>query len=289
LIFDLLDLIDETTKENPMSRRSDKHHVRPLGMVVRESRLERHMEKALFRNHVKLLSDLIQARKTHSAPIPEMTPRLFSSRLSNHSITIGEKFKFVNDARHARYFNAVSQTVLNATDRRLENYPLRTVPPSCHRQMEVNNRMKSAHCDVFGPKFCSDCTRIKKRVKSAQDQRLFFPNISTQSKSLVAPEKLERILLQHERGYFSSPLGDSAIYDLSSICKGSDGGGPHVFPENEILDRVRSAKKLQLQEVGKVDNEVAPVAPPSSRRNSISQLSQFPQNNDMRITVSFAV
>ncbi|XP_048771605.2 uncharacterized protein LOC125677539 isoform X2 [Ostrea edulis] len=273
-----------------MKRRTDRHLVRPLGLVVRESRMERHIEKALFRNQVKLLSDLIQARKTQSAPLPEMTPRLFSSRLSHHSITIEEKFKYVNNAHHARYFNPVSQTVLNAADRRLENYPLRTVPSSCHRHAEVSNRMKSAHCDVFGPKFCSDCSRIKKRVKSAQDQKLFFPNISIQSKALVAPEKTERILLQHEGNYFSSPSGDSTVYDLSSICKGPDGGGPHVFPENEILDRVRSAKRLQVQqEIERADKEVAPVAPPSSRRNSISQLSQFPQNSDMRITVSFVV
>ncbi|XP_062596051.1 uncharacterized protein LOC134257449 [Saccostrea cucullata] len=283
------ELTDSSPYDEEMQRRANKLNVRPLGQVARESRLERQMEKALFRNQVKFLSDLIQARKTLGIPYHESYPRI-SSRLSNHSITIEEKYKYVNNAFHARYFNTVSQSVLNASDRRLENYPHRVVPPSCHRQMETGNRMKSAYCDVFGPKLCSDCTRSRKRVKSAQDQRYYFPNIAVHSKALVAPERLEKILLYHERDYFSSPSGDTTIYDLSSICKGPDGGGPHVFPENEILERVRSGKKLEAQKMIEMgEKEIAPIAPPSSRRNSLTQMPQFLQNNEMRVTVSFAV
>lgn len=282
----------ETPPFDPdMQRRSDRLAVRPLGLVARESRLERHMEKALFRNQVKLLSDLIQARKTQGVSFHDLSPRLVSSRLSQHSVTIAEKYKYVNNAFHARYFNTVSQSVLNMAERRLEGYNPRVVPPACHRQAEARNRMKSAQCDVFGPKFCSDCTRIKKRVKSAQDQRMYFPNISIQSKAIVAPERVERILRSRERDYFVSPHGgDTTVYDLSSICKGPDGSGPHVFPESEILNRVRSAKKLEAQREAEIaEKDTAPIAPPSSRRNSVTQLPPFPQNNDMRVTVSFAV
>ena len=275
-----------------MRGHTDRRTVRPLGWVARESRMEQHMEKAMFRHQVKLLSDLIQAKKNQRGiPFHDISPRLMSSRLSQHSVTISDKYRNVNNAFHARYYNTVPQSVLNAAERRMEGYPHRVVPPACHRHAEVNNRMKSAHCVVFGPNFCSDCTRIKKRVKSAQDQRVYFPNISTHSKAIVAPEKVERILLWHERDYFQSPSYGSAVYDLSSVCKGIDGSGPHVFPESEILERVRSAKKLEAQrEAELAEKEAAvPIAPPSSRRNSLSQITHFPQNNDMRVTVSFAV
>lgn len=60
-------------------------------------------------------------------------------------------------------------------------------------------------------------------------------------------ERVEWILWSWERDYFVSLCGgDMIVYDLSSICKGFDGSGLYVFLESEILNRVRSVKKLEV-------------------------------------------
>ncbi|KAK3098218.1 hypothetical protein FSP39_017316 [Pinctada imbricata] len=271
--------------------------VRPLGHIHRDSRLEIQMEKALFRTNIKLLSDIISVKRS--------TPRSMASTLPmtsygmptfRHILSFGDKDRLVNNAEHAKYHNYFSNRVGSEDVRRKGSGIYGGNNSVCSRRYEGTSdvkKMKSAQCDVLGPDFCTDCSRLQRRIKSAQHSKQNFPNIDVHSNSLIAPRKLESLLLSEDNSAMSKRNNalSTVYYDLANIYSGMSKS--QVYTETEVYDRVRSAKRQEMNKELEVYTEREPtvesemVAPPCSRENS--DLQELPMPNNMRVTVSFSV
>ncbi|CAG2248140.1 uncharacterized protein [Mytilus edulis] len=276
-------------KQKYTNMMSKRFHTRPLGHIVPESRVELQVEKALFKTNMRLLSDMItterypkslyspyyQQEQTHN-----LQKRLFQTR--------SERLRKVNDAEYqAKYTTTIQDRVVSADQTRLDTLRLlQYQTPICDRHYR-HDRMtnNNAHCDVLGPYYCTDCIQLKKRKTSAKTHQNNFPNIEVHPRSLVAPDKIDRVLMSREKlllnGYMSPVMKPEiqATYDENVYLP--------VYTENEIHERLRNS----LRDKSSCSSPRSPRSPLTTYRSSVPKVLSASSSTlplEMKVSVTFA-
>ena len=223
--------------------------MRPLGYVNANSRLEIQVEKSMFRSNLKLLSDMIMMQRTAKQTASLYPVTSYGVPQVRQVMSFRDKDRFVNNAEHVKYYNFVSHRVGGEDTPRKGSGRFGGKSVSmCSRRYDMSEnrgRMKSAHCDVLGPDFCTDCTQLNKRVKSAKHNKRHFPGIDVHSNSLVAPRRLESLLLSDQNTLVNERNNSlsTVYYDLANIYSGTT--KPVAYSEHEIYERVPKRKETR--------------------------------------------
>ncbi|VDI48475.1 Hypothetical predicted protein [Mytilus galloprovincialis] len=276
-------------KQKYTNMMSKRFHTRPLGHIVPESRVELQVEKALFKTNMRLLSDMITAgRYPQSLYSPyyqqeqthNLQKRLFQTR--------SERLRKVNDAEYqAKYTTTIQDRVVSADQTRLDTLRLlqyqTTICDRHYRHDRMTNN--NAHCDVLGPYYFTYCIQLKKRKTSAQTHQNNFPNIEVHPRSLVAPDKIDRVLMSREKlllnGYMSPVMKPEiqATYDENVYLP--------VYTENEIHERLRNS----LRDKSSCSSPRSPRSPLTTYRSSVPKELSASSSTlplEMKVSVTFA-
>ena len=251
---------------------------RPLGYCSPESRLELHAEKALFRHNAQVLRDLCdshaQQRKQRQhlniygdAAISHMLRRPNQNQYASQShghferarqepnispdvrwlLTRSARIQRVNNAGYATFHNRIKDRVVSA-DGRKKQISLQRQRSMCGRgdaddRDTPQSRQQRLQCDVLGPNFCTDCTEISEKTKLLRNQMKSFPRIEVHTRSLVAPEKVEKIymsnpkeLFHQEKRYACGCMFDARLEITTPI----------VYTPHEVFERLRKKKQLEM-------------------------------------------
>lgn len=268
---------------------SKRRSTRPLGHVVQESRLELQVEKALFKTNMRLLSDLIATgRRPHSYHEPAYydqrranQPRLFMTR--------SERLRKVNDADYqAKFTTQTPERVVSADRTRLDVSRLLQYQTSiCDRHYRRDSaKIKHAQCDVLGPYYCTDCIKLKKRNTNYKTHQRNFPNIEVHPRSLVAPDKVDRVLMSRESILLNN-IGNnhSNNTEFSHTPSGyNESVYLPVLTENDVVERIRRDKSTNT-------TPRTPRSPINSYRN-LREISGAgynpPPSPEMKVSVTFS-
>ncbi|XP_021360733.1 uncharacterized protein LOC110455113 isoform X2 [Mizuhopecten yessoensis] len=209
---------------------------RPLGLVLLDSRLETQVEKAVFQTNLRLLTQMVGSQKNQVFARPN-TPVHEHESPSLQS----KEYQIINNATTSCYHNKIRDRVVSAGgERRAGSGSRFGSVPLCSRQSNTGDDLHKcqhkSHCDVLGSYFCTDCTQIRKRSKSAQQQTKNFPNIEVHPRSLVAPEKLDKLLIKIPQ------MHEVKVSDKKRPSVGN--GNRFVFTGNDIYSRLRETHKL---------------------------------------------
>ncbi|CAG2242902.1 unnamed protein product [Mytilus edulis] len=262
-------------KQKYTNMMSKRFHTRPLGHIVPESRVELQVEKALFKTNMRLLSDMItterypkslyspyyQQEQTHN-----LQKRLFQTR--------SERLRKVNDAEYqAKYTTTIQDRVVSADQTRLDTLRLlQYQTPICDRHYR-HDRMTNNNA------------HFKKRKTSAKTHQNNFPNIEVHPRSLVAPDKIDRVLMSREKlllnGYMSPVMKPEiqATYDENVYLP--------VYTENEIHERLRNS----LRDKSSCSSPRSPRSPLTTYRSSVPKVLSASSSTlplEMKVSVTFA-
>lgn len=256
---------------------------RPLGHFVPESRVELHAEKAMFRHHTQLLRDMCDQRaqqrhqrqtmniygdraenpvissilrkssQSHFASYPRCTPEKGrdESKISpdvRWLLTRSARIQRVNNAGFSTFRNRIKDRVVSA-DGGKKQLSLQRQRSMCSRNdlddvtETPRSRQQRLQCDVLGPKFCTDCTEIDQKTKVLRKHVNSFPRIEVHTRSLVAPEKVERIYLTnpktmfHQDKRYACGCTFDARFEITT---------PIVYTPHEVFERIRKKKQCEL-------------------------------------------
>ncbi|KAH3738595.1 uncharacterized protein LOC127851452 [Dreissena polymorpha] len=256
----------------PSSKRT---YTRKLGSYVPESRVELHAEKALFRNQTQLLRDLCDRQTKFSRRHPFQFPSEGSfnpiiqsilkrsgalQQMRQHEeshvtvdaknnispevrwlLTRSARMQRVNNAGYSTFQNKIKDKVVSADGRKRE-FSLQRQRSMCLRTERSDTPLSQRlQCDVLGPKFCTDCTEIDQKKAVLRKQQARFPRIEVHTRSLVAPEKVEKIFLSHPNEMFHQQkrYACGCTYDPKLEIT-----TPLVYTPHEVFQRIRRRKQL---------------------------------------------
>lgn len=266
---------------------SKRNRTRPLGHVVQESRVELQVEKALFKTNMRLLSDMIAiGRRPQSLQEPAYydlrranQPRLFMTR--------SERLRKVNDAEYqAKFTTQTPERVVSADRTRLDVSRLLQYQTSiCDRHYRGHDiKNKHAQCDVLGPYYCTDCIQVKKRNTSFKTHQRNFPNIEVHPRSLIAPDKVDRVLMSREKILLDG-IGKNQRNNLDFDIPTSYNESVYlpVLTENDVVERIRRDKSTTT-------TPRTPRSPLGSYRSlrDVTAASNPPPSPEMKVSVTFS-
>ncbi|KAK7108485.1 uncharacterized protein [Littorina saxatilis] len=113
--------------------------------------------------------------------------------------------------------------------------------------------MKTMQCEVLGPYTCSDCTKIRLHERQHQEQMALYPGVTTDPRTLIAPERLRRITASLP----SSLLAQRYTLDCGcAIRMHPDFLFPVIVTDNEIISRIRALKSTPSKTEGRAGSGV---------------------------------
>ena len=232
---------------------------RPLGYYIPESKLELQVQKALFRTNAEIIRDMCEKkirqkqREMHREPSIPTLPYTNISPEVRWLLTRSARMQRVNNAGFSKFCNPVADRVVSANGRR------RSKVISLERERSMCSRVSSARepdikkcqCDVLGPQFCTDCTKLNKKNKLNNEQNKNFPRIEVHTRSLVAPDRVEKLYLSNPKELFyqRKTYKCGCSYDPALEIT-----TPLVYTPHEVFQRLRRKKYLE-QNAGKVQQE----------------------------------
>ena len=223
---------------------------RPLGFFNPESKLELQVQKALFRTNAEIIRDMCEKnirqkqRELHREPPIPPIPYTNISPEVRWLLTRSARMQRVNNAGFSKFRNPVDNRVGSANGRR------RSKIISLERERSMCSRVSSARepdvkkcqCDVLGPQFCTDCTKVSKKDKLIKEQDKNFPRIEVHTRSLVAPDKVEKLYLSNPKELFyqQKKYKCGCTYDAALEIT-----TPLVYTPHEVFQRLRHKKYLE--------------------------------------------
>jgi len=271
-----------------------------LGNYVPESRVELHAEKALFRKQTELLRDLCDKQARHRKrqqfqfPDDPIVRTLFrSTPTSGHPshaqgdnvqstnkmtpevrwlLTRSARMQRVNNAGFSTFQNRIKDKVVSADGRKRELSLLRQRSMCLRNERATTPRQQRLQCDVLGPKFCTDCTEIGQKIHTMKKQESSFPRIEVHTRSLVAPDKVEKIFLSNPKELFNQKkryaCGCTFDHKLEITT-------PLVYTPHEVFQRIRRRKQIEHEFFG-VHNQAVTNDSPRVENRSPRPLNPLP-------------
>ena len=285
---------------------------RPLGFYQPESRLELQMEKATFRLHSEILRNMcdkqMRQRQTQqmiehgNLPLPSRVSQMnISAHLTNSKsydnmapmppeirwlLTRSARMQRANNAGFSKFRNPVKVRIVSANGRRGHNImSLERQRSMCSRFEGVNvSEDKRLQCDVLGPDSCTDCTKEKSKQIVLKKQRKDFPRLECHTRSLVAPDKVEKIYLNHPKELFhpDKKYACGCVVDPKFEIT-----TPIVYTPHEVFERIRRRKNIERgQELIRQENELL-----RRHNNTPTKIPLYEEKTepplDMKISVTF--
>ncbi|XP_060563838.1 uncharacterized protein LOC132723178 isoform X2 [Ruditapes philippinarum] len=254
---------------------------RPLGFYQPESRLELQMEKATFRMHSEILRNLCDKQMRHrqtqqmiehgTLPLPSKVSQMNISTHSRYTksqnnnaqlppeirwlLTRSARMQRANNAGFSKFRNPVKVRIVSAGGQRGQN------TMSLERQRSMCSRFegfdvsgdKRLQCDVLGPDSCTDCTKVLDKQIVMRKQRKDFPRLECHTRSLVAPDKVEKLYLNHPKELFHP---DKTYACGCTVDPKFEITTPIVYTPHEVFERIRRRKNIERgQELIRQENE----------------------------------
>ncbi|XP_045199209.2 uncharacterized protein LOC123553580 [Mercenaria mercenaria] len=285
---------------------------RPLGYFQPESRLELQMEKATFRMHSEILRNMCdkqmkqrqmqQMIESGNLPLPSQLSQL---NISNHTagskmqngnaqlppeirwlLTRSARMQRANNAGFSKFRNPVKVRVVSAGGRRGQTLmSLERQRSMCNRYegFDVSEKQK-LQCDVLGPDSCTDCTKMKSKQIVIKKQRKDFPRLECHTRSLVAPDKVEKLYLSHPKELFHQNTKYAcgcAVDPKFEITT------PIVYTPHEVFERIRRRKNIERgQELIRQEHEIM-----RQHNNTPTRIPLYEEKTepplDMKVSVTF--
>ncbi|KAL4232654.1 putative inactive peptidyl-prolyl cis-trans isomerase-like 6 [Mactra antiquata] len=249
---------------------SVKRPRRPLGHFVPSSRLELQMEKATFRMHSEILRNMCD-KKLRNRQLQQMIengdiPRPSPVSLINVSehwnapgisenntqmpsdvrwlLTRSARMQRANNAGYSKFRNPVKNRVSSAGGRRdKRGVSLERQRSMCSRYDKVDiSEEQKLQCDVLGADFCTDCTKINSKETVNRQQRKDFPRIEMHTRSLVAPERVEKLYLSHPNILFHQQKKYECGCPVDPRFEITT---PIVYTPHEVFERIRRKKNIE--------------------------------------------
>lgn len=285
---------------------------KPLGHFIPSSRLELQMEKATFRMHSEILRNMCD-KKLKQRQMQQMiengdVPRLTqvsqlnmsehwkSPGISGNAVPIPSEIRWLltrsarmqraNNAGYSKFRNPVKNRVVSASGRRAKNtMSLERQRSMCNRfeTFDVSDEQK-LQCDVLGPDFCTDCTKINSKETVIRKQRKDFPRIEVHTRSLVAPERVEKLYLSHPKVLFHQEKKYACGCPVDPRFEITT---PIVYTPHEVFERIRRKKNIERgNELIRRENEVV-----RKHNNTPTKLTLQDEKTeeplDMKVSVTF--
>ena len=208
------------------------------------------MQKALFRTNAEIIRDMCEKsirqkqREMHrEAAIPPLPYTNISPEV-RWLLTRSARMQRVNNAGFSKFRNPVDNRVGSANGRRRSRVmSLERERSMCSRVSSARERdVKKCQCDVLGPKFCTDCTKVSKKNKLNQENETNFPRIEVHTRSLVAPDRVEKLYLSNPKELFHQQkrYKCGCLYDPTLEIT-----TPLVYTPHEVFQRLRRKKYLE--------------------------------------------
>jgi hypothetical protein len=201
-------------------------------------------------------------------------------------LTRSARLQRANNAGYSKYRNPVKVRVSSADGRRQQN------PVSLERQRSMCNRFESydtsqnrkLQCDVLGPNLCTDCTEIKSKQVIVAKQRRDFPRLECHTRSLVAPDKVEKLYLTHPKELFHP---DKSYACGCRVDPQFEISMPIVYTPHEVFERNRRKKNIERgNELIKREHDLQ-----RQRNNTPTKITLYEEKTepplDMKISVTF--
>ncbi|KAL3882660.1 hypothetical protein ACJMK2_028978 [Sinanodonta woodiana] len=231
---------------------------RPLGHIIPDSRIDQQVEKAMFRTNAKILAEMCMNKKLKPREIIEH--QSFQTSASSRPetrwlITRSATLQRVNNAEFSKYDNRIRDRVVSADDvRRKGGLFLERQKSMCNRENSFDKSAGShVHCEVLGPSFCFDCIKVRERRNILQEQNVNFPKIEVNPRSLIAPAKIEKMILSYPDEIFNDDksYGYGAVLDARVLFS-----EPIVYTQNEVYTRLRLLHKEKGRDVFKSKRKI---------------------------------
>ncbi|KAK3589362.1 hypothetical protein CHS0354_010007 [Potamilus streckersoni] len=226
---------------------------RPLGHIVADSQIDQQVEKAMFRTNAKILAEMCMNKKLKPREIIEFQSFQTSASTRPETrwlLTRSATLQRVNNAEFSKYDNRIRDRVVSADDiRQKRGLFLEKQNSMCNRENSFEKSVDShAHCEVLGPSVCFDCIKARERSNILQEQKVNFPNIEVHPRSLIAPAKIEKMILSYPDEIFNDDksYGYGAVLDSRVLFN-----EPIVYTQNEVYTRLRLLHKEKGRDVFK--------------------------------------
>lgn len=288
---------------------SVKRPRRPLGYYVPESRVELQIEKAMFRNHAQVLRNMcdkpLKQRHTqqlvaslnlyspsHKTPFnisKRTTPAQDVSRSMPSEIrwllTRSAQLQRVNNPGFSKFRKSVKDRVVSANDIGGQT----VLSPEKQRSMcsrydnystSINQRLQ---CDVLGPEYCTDCTEMNSKLVIAQQQQRKFPRIEVHTRSLVAPERVEKLYLSNVKAMFNQDTRYACGCPVDPMFEITT---PVVYTPHEIFERIRMKKNIEMgEELIRIEQELQRKSNNTPVPQIYSEKTELPL--DLKVSVTY--
>ncbi|XP_052811421.1 uncharacterized protein LOC128239034 [Mya arenaria] len=270
-------------------------HTRKLGQYVPESRIELHAEKVLFRNQSSLLRELCDKQTRHKRrqqfqfsddyrENPTIQSLFQRTSVSQHAhaqqshvtgstispevrwlLTRSARLQRINNAGYSSFHNRIKDKVVSADGRNREISLVRQRSMCYRNERAETPRQQRLQCDVLGPQFCTDCTEIGEKVHIMKKEQEKFPRIEVHTRSLVAPEKVEKMYLSNPKELFHQKkrYACGCTYDPKLEIT-----TPLVYTPHEVFQRIRRRnQKNQYSEKGGTVDHTHAVDTPKTKKD----------------------
>lgn len=201
-------------------------------------------------------------------------------------LTRSARMQRANNAGFSKFRNPVKVRVVSANGRRGQN------TMSLERQRSMCNRYdntdvpdhKKLQCDVLGPDSCKDCEEVKSKQTVMKKQRRDFPRIECHTRSLVAPDKVEKLYMSYPKQLFHQ----DKIYPCGcTVDPKFEITTPIVYTPHEVFERIRRRKNIERgNELIRRENEMR-----RQHNNTPTKLSLYEEKTeaplDMKVSVTF--
>lgn len=286
---------------------------RPLGYYQPESRLELQVEKATFRMHSQILRNMCdtQQKQRHVQQMIENGEALHPSEQSQLNIskhlansnmvdsnaqmppeirwllTRSARMQRANNAGFSKFRKPVKVRVASAGGRREQNVL------SLERQRSMCNRfdgmgvseIQKIQCDVLGPSSCTDCTELNSKDIVLQREKKDFPRLECHTRSLVAPDRVEKLYLSHPNELFHQ---ENIKYACGcDVDPKFEITTPIVYTPHEVFERIRRKKNIERgNDLIRREHEIKRV-----HTNTPTKISLYSEKTepplDMKVSVTF--
>lgn len=234
-------------------------------------------------------------KPSHSSQLNIKSHMLTSKTMTNNSsmppeirwlLTRSARMQRANNAGFSKFRNPVKVRVVSASGRRGQN------TMSLERQRSMCNRFEDSdvsenqklQCDVLGPDSCRDCAKMKSKQTVMKKQQKDFPRIECHTRSLVAPDKVEKLYMTHPKVLFHQdkryPCGCSVDPKFEITT-------PIVYTPHEVFERIRRRKNIERgNELIRRENEMR-----RQHNNTPTKLTLYEEKTepplDMKVSVTF--
>lgn len=244
---------------------------KPLGHFNPESRLELQYQKAMFKNNAQILRTMCEKswkqkqRETELSSVDRLNTYLFDTNTSEHTTVINSltnysasnippeiRWLLTRSARMQRANNAGFSKFRNPVKNRVASAGVRKGPGmSLERQRSMCSRLdgdcdlkdlRNLQCEVLGPDLCTDCTKINNRYENMRQERKTFPRLEVHTRSLVAPEKVEKLYLSHPKELFHQQKKYACGCMVNPELEITT---PLVYTPHEVFERIRRRKNIE--------------------------------------------